>query len=226
MRIKPLNLLLLALLILGFLLGAYEGFWKQGAKKVTNSAEQLEQNGGEIYLQVIWDASGSMWGREQGIEKILKSKDVLKNFAAQIPQEVNLALRIFGARKVGDLKDSFLAVPFNNGERAGLINFITNVNPLGKSPIGYSLKEAKNDLAVLNGQKHILLISDGIDNGELPTAEIVQELVDRQIVLHIIHIGDLKNKPLKEKLQEMAEKTGGSYLTYDDHNRIIPTFQQ
>ncbi|MFW6287162.1 MAG: vWA domain-containing protein [bacterium] len=225
MRDNSIRLLLICLIILGIFLGAYEGLWKQGARKVTNYDIDLTENN-EIYLEVIWDASGSMWGRDVGVEKIIRSKDVLKTFADQIPKNVNLGLRIFGARRVGDLEDSFLAIPFQEGNREDIINFITNVKPLGKSPIAYSLKEAHKDLAEMRGRKYVMLISDGIDNGEMPPETVIDQFVNDDIILHVVHIGEPEKEGIKEKLQEMAKKTGGSYFTYDTHERVIPTFSQ
>lgn len=212
------------MIVLGVFLGLYEGVWEQGAKKVVTSIDELTDN--EIYLEVIWDASGSMWGKEYGVEKIIRSKEVLKTFASEIPSEINLGLRIFGARRIGDLKDSFLAIPLQDNERNGILNFVTNVKPLGKSPIAYSLSEAARDLQKVTGYKYILLVSDGLDNGDLPTDDVIRELKERGIILHIVHIGNIDDEDLKLDLKKMAETTGGQYFTSDNHNKVIPTLQQ
>lgn len=227
MNDNSIKILVLCLLILGIFLGAYEGIWKQGAKKVTNYNVKLtNEMDNNVYLEVIWDASGSMWGRDLGVEKIVKSREVLNTFTNEIPKKVNIGLRIFGARRIGDLKDSFLAIPFQKESRNKISNFITNVKPLGKSPIAYSLREARKDLAKYEGERYILLISDGIDNGQIPHEDIIQELVKSNIILHIVHIGEPDNKDLKNKLKKMAEKTGGKYFTYNEHKEVIPTFKQ
>jgi Ca-activated chloride channel family protein len=207
-------------------LGAYEGIWKQGAKKIVNTDITLPPEENELYLEVIWDASGSMWGRDYGVEKIIRSKEVLKTFASELPEEINLGLRIFGARRVGDPEDSFMAIPFNESDREKVINFITNVKPLGRSPIGYSLREAGKDLEKVSGKKFILLVSDGIENGDIPAEEIVDELKEKNIVLHVVHIGEPDNEDIKKKLKELANTTGGYYYTYSNHEEVIPTFLQ
>jgi len=224
MRDNSIRLLLICLIILGVFLGAYEGLWKQGAKKVSNYDVNITEDENDVYLEVIWDASGSMWGRDYGVEKIIRSKDVLKTFADKIPDKVNVGLRIFGARRVGDLKDSFLAIPFQEGNRENIINFITNVQPLGKSPIAYSLQEAYKDVVDIQGKKYIMLISDGIDNGEMPTGEVISKFANENIVLHIVHIGEPDEEKIKERLKDMAEKTGGQYFTYNNHENVVTTF--
>lgn len=224
MKDNSIRILLVCLIVLGIFLGAYEGIWKQGAQKVSNYSVNLPSEDNEIYLEVIWDASGSMWGRDYGVEKIIRSKEVLHTFTDELPENINIGLRIFGARRVGDLKDSFLAIPFEDGNRDSIINFITNVKPVGKSPIGYSLQEACNDLRAINGEKYILLISDGIDNGEIPSDNVMNDILDEKIVLHVVHIGEPENKEVKDRLKVMAEKTGGGYFTYTNHENVIATF--
>ncbi|MFW6014876.1 MAG: vWA domain-containing protein [bacterium] len=226
MKDNSLRILLICIVILGIFLGAYEGIWKQGAKKVINSNINMKEKEKEVYLEVIWDASGSMWGREVGVEKIIRSKELLKTFTGELPENINLGLRIFGARKVGDLKDSFLAIPFNENDEEIILNFITNVKPLGKSPIAYSLKKAAEDLDKISSKKCILLVSDGLDNGQIPSESVISELEQKNIVLHIVHIGDINDNNLKLSLKNMAEKTGGSYFTYNEHQKIISTLKQ
>lgn len=226
MNDKSIKILVLCLLIFGLFLGAYESVWRQGAKRVTSNELSLNREFNEVYLEIIWDASGSMWGRDYGIEKIIKSKEVLKTFAAEIDNNINLGLRIFGARRVGDLEDSFLALPFNRNNTEAVINFIANVKPLGKSPIAYSLKKAVEDLTAVNGQKYIMLVSDGIDNGDIPPKKVVKELRDNNIILHVVHIGKLENDEIQNRLKEMVSLTGGNYYTYHNHKQIIPTFKQ
>ena len=215
--------LLLSLLILGLMLGAYEGIYKQGVKKVVN--DRIFKND-EVYLEIIWDASGSMWGREAGIEKILRSKKILKTITNKAPADINIGLRIFGARKTGDINDSFLAVPIGKKNKEVIQNFITNIRPLGKSPIGLSLQKAKNDLKDLKGEKCIILVSDGIDNGKIPPGNIIEHLKEDQIALYIVHIGDLNNNELQQKLKTIAESTDGKYFNYKQNKEVVSVIKQ
>lgn len=74
MKLDSIRIVLVFLLLLGFFLGAYEGIWRQGAQKVANYNIDLAEESKDIYLEVIWDASGSMWGRDYGVEKIIDRK--------------------------------------------------------------------------------------------------------------------------------------------------------
>ncbi|WP_083762964.1 VWA domain-containing protein [Halothermothrix orenii] len=100
------------------------------------------------------------------------------------------------------------------------------LNPWGNHRSGIHYCRQKEDLAGVYGKKYVLLVSDGIDNGKIPTREVVEDLKENNIVLHIIHIGDIQDQELKSKLKEMASITGGKYFTYKDHENVIPTLQQ
>ena len=78
----------------------------------------------------------------------------------------------------------------------------------------------------VQGARYIILISDGIDNGEIPPEDVIDELINENIVLHIVHIGEPEDQDIKGKLKNMAEQTGGKYFTYTDHENVIATFLQ
>ncbi|MFW6377337.1 MAG: vWA domain-containing protein [bacterium] len=225
MKDNSIKILLISILILGLFLGAYEGLWEQGAKKVVNYNIDLTDTQEDIFIMLIWDASESMWEDNYGVEKIVQSKDVLKTFVNDIPEEINIGLRIYGARRVDDLKDSFLATPINNANRESMLNFIANVKPTGKASLAYSLDESRKDLKSVQGKKFLILVSDGIDNGEIPTEDVIDNIIKDDIILHVVQIGD-SNKEIKDKLKDMATKTGGSYFTYNQQEEIIKTFKQ
>ncbi|MFW6015556.1 MAG: vWA domain-containing protein [bacterium] len=225
MKDNSIRIMLLSLIILGVFLGAYEGLWRQGAKKVANYNIKLTQTQENINILVIWDASDSMWEEGYGIEKIIQSKDVLETFVNNIPEEINVGLRISGSRRIDDLGDSFLATPIKNGNKENMLNFITNVKPVGKASIAHSLDEARKDLHSVKGKKFMLLVSDGIDKGEITTDEVIKNIIKENITLHIVHIGEGDNE-LKDKLKNMAAKTGGFYYSYNEQEEVIKTFIQ
>ena len=79
-KIKSIYIFFIFLFIMGILLGSYEEIYKQGAKKVTTyntTMEKIQED--NTYVEIIWDASGSMWGEENGFRKIFRSKDILKS---------------------------------------------------------------------------------------------------------------------------------------------------
>ncbi|MFW6026235.1 MAG: vWA domain-containing protein [Candidatus Woesearchaeota archaeon] len=223
MQDKSIKILIICLIILGVFLGAYEGLWRQGAKKVINYNIKFTQEIEDIYLVLIWDASESMWEKDFDIEKIIQSKDVLETFVNEIPDNINIGLRIFGARRINDLEDSFLAAPIQNNNKNKLLNFITNVEPLGRASIAYTLEESRKDLQNVQGKKYLLLVSDGIDYGQIPTEDVIERLIEDDITLHIVHIGE-SEQCIKEKLKDMANNTGGEYFLYNDKDRVIKTF--
>ncbi|MFP4047938.1 MAG: vWA domain-containing protein [Bacteroidales bacterium] len=210
-RKYSLRLLLVVFLFLGFVLGSYQGVWKKGARKVTTS--NLDDT--SLNLVIVWDASRSMWGRVEGVEKIIKSREVLKNVIDNVPENHRLKLRIFGGINLEGGNDT-PTVTSGNSTRQKVLNQISEIKPEGKSPIGNTLLEAQENLLTKGEtENHILLVTDGINNGEISIANAVQKLQEKNTTLHIIHVGKLENNRAAN-LREYANVTGGTYYTFFD----------
>ena len=55
---------------------------------------------------LILDASGSMWGQIDGINKIVIAKDVVESLVRSLPDEQRLGLVAYGHRRKGDCSDN------------------------------------------------------------------------------------------------------------------------
>ncbi len=208
---KSLRYMLVGLLLLGFLLGSYEEYWQPGAYRVVKYEVHKTFSPDDTYIEIIWDASGSMWGEQENQDKIDISKDILNQLVVSFEDEVNLGLRVFGAKRPADKRDSFLAVKPLGRNKKNILGYITNIRPLGKSPINYSLIKAKEDLIKLPGnKKHILLITDCINNGDISLDDVIAQFVNEQIIISVINIGDTDNQQSKD-LQRLVQLTGGQY---------------
>ncbi|MFW6410270.1 MAG: hypothetical protein ACOCZR_04420, partial [Halanaerobiales bacterium] len=110
---NSLFLLLGVFIVLGLSLGSYQSAWEKGARKVVNT-EPRESN---VNLEIIWDASESMWGRVDGVEKIIKSREILKSIINRIPAETKLSLRIFGGKNNESKNQKIVVVSSNNSKQ-------------------------------------------------------------------------------------------------------------
>ncbi|MFW5998290.1 MAG: vWA domain-containing protein [Halanaerobiaceae bacterium] len=235
-KIKSFHILLLFLLVLGFFLGSHEEIYRQGAKKVTTYETGIENRETETYLEIIWDASGSMWGKNNDTRKITQAKEVLDYINSNLPDNIYTGLRIFGARRISDEKDSFLAVPFEKNNNNKIKNYIKNIKPLGRSPIELSLKKAGKDLENFSGERHILLISDGISNQEISEQEVIDKLNESDIKFHVFHLGEYDNdsKVDEEDMEDInvsgnlitiADHTNGNYFSENNNTaEVVKTF--
>ncbi len=159
-------------------------------------------------LLIILDSSSSMGDRFEDSIKIEVAREVLEEFIADLPDGMRVGLRVFGGCEYSRLVRSI--GPIN---KVALQTEIQSIEPGGKTPIAYTLEQAKGDFADVPGMKLILLVSDGMETcGGDPVASALA-LLETGYKLQINVIGfDIGEMPgAREQLMEIARATGGVY---------------
>lgn len=159
-------------------------------------------------IYIIFDASGSMWQKlADGAFKIDVAKQVLQDFVAGDFAGYELAFRAYGHRSKGDCRDSELIIQFGAPEKAvaKLKGFMGSVNPMGKTPISFSLREALKDFGDRRGE--IILISDGEETCDDDPCTLVRAWNEQQVKIkvHVVGLGlDEKSKAAMECISTAA----------------------
>ncbi|PNY82189.1 vWA domain-containing protein [Deinococcus koreensis] len=129
---------------------------------------QSGPSSGPSYVQLILDASGSMFTRlEGGQTRIAAAQAVLTDFIGRLPDDpgLNVGLRLYGARtqaaESGACQDSELVLPMRGLARQELLGTVNQTRPRGATPIAYSLTQAAADFPTTPGRKLIVLVTDG-----------------------------------------------------------------
>lgn len=163
-------------------------------------------------IYVIFDASGSMWGQlPDRSYKIHVARDVLGDFLAGDFGDTVLAFRAYGHRNKGDCRDSQLVAPFGTpDEVAGRIRpFLRDVDPLGMTPIAYSLDQALQDFGDRPGE--VILITDGIETCDADPCALVRDWKARGVKLNVHVVGFGVAEEEKASLQCIADAAGTPY---------------
>ncbi|MCP5108202.1 MAG: hypothetical protein GY950_32755, partial [bacterium] len=163
-------------------------------------------------IYIIFDASGSMWQKlPDNSFKIKVAKKVLLDFADGDFQGYELAFRAYGHRRKGDCKDSQLVVPFGPPGKvaAAMKAFLKTVNPKGKTPISFSLREALKDFGGRSGE--IILISDGIETCDQDPCALIREWREKNITINVHVVGFGLDKKSKAALKCISEAAGTQY---------------
>ncbi len=163
-------------------------------------------------IYIIFDASGSMWQKlADGAFKIDVAKQVLQDFVAGDFAGYELAFRAYGHRSKGDCRDSELIIPFGAPEKAvtQLKGFMGSVNPMGKTPISYSLREALKDFGDRRGE--IILISDGEETCDDDPCALVQAWNEQQVKINVHVVGLGLDEKSKAAMQCISEAAGTEY---------------
>lgn len=184
-----------------------------------SSADAAEGTPGKLML--VLDSSGSMKEKVPGGQtKIAAAKEALHQVVKQLPADQPVGLRVFGAKvfsrgDAGACQDSQLRVPVGTGNQAQLNAAIDTYKPYGETPIGYALQEAAKDLGS-EGQRSIVLVSDGKPTCEPNPCEVARQLTKQGIDLKIDVVGLDVDASTRETLQCIADNGHGTYYDVDN----------
>ncbi len=172
-------------------------------------------------IYVILDGSGSMWQKlADGSFKIATAKKVLENFVQRDFSGQELAFRVYGHRRKGDCRDSELVIPFSAADQAiaPLQQFLKTVNPTGKTPISYSLREALKDFQGREGK--IILISDGVETCDGDPCALLREWQKMNIRIKVHVVGFGLDEKSKDALRCIADAAGTPYRDAGSANEL------
>ena len=168
-------------------------------------------------VEIVIDASRSMWGRMDGEPKMVVAKEILQDVSDWIPQDLDLALRAYGSispSDENDCADSTLLVSFGEENREPIHEAIADLRPLGQTPIAYALNQAASDFGSLQNDRVLVLVTDGIESCGGDPVQAAHELREQDIMVHVVGFG-LDNAADEDaaSLQAVANASGGRYVT-------------
>lgn len=170
-----------------------------------------------LKLELIFDASGSMWERVQGRTKIATAKEAITQIIQSLPENLQVALRVYGHRiapgKPGACQDSELVFPFSQIDKPRLIQRIRGLRALGTTPIAYSLRQVQQDFRGSPGEKMVVLVTDGIEECNGSPSAAVSELLAQGLKLRVNIVGfAFADDATKLEMQRVAELSRGHYV--------------
>ncbi len=167
-------------------------------------------------VQIVVDASKSMWGQIDGQSKMEIAKTTLEEVSYWLPDDLDLALRAYGNTSPSDRNDcadSSLLVPFGERNREYVRFAIAGLRPTGQTPIAFALNQAAHDFDSLQSDRTLVLVSDGIESCGGDPVAAAHTLRRQGIVVHLIGFG-LGNAADEDaaSLQAIADASGGRYV--------------
>ncbi len=185
--------------------------FKEGGEIKVNS-RQLTTNS-KINIIILWDAF-----EKNKFTQEIDSKRIVNKIVKELPTEIKLGLRVLG------IKNNQSVIPLAENNNQNLIDTIKKIKSDANSEasIGANLKAAAADLTRVAGIKHIILITDGYDDGKVMPDRAIKDIEDKGIKTHIVHVGEL-TKINQLKLKNLAELGSGKYFSYLEEDEIVPT---
>jgi len=168
-------------------------------------------------VEIVVDASRSMWGQIDGVSKMQIAKETLEDISYWLPADFDLALRAYGntsASESNNCADSSLLVPFGEMSRDPIRRSIGSLRPTGQTPIAYALNQAAADFGALQSERTVVLVSDGIESCGGDPVQAAHALHEQGITVHLIGFG-LGSAADEDaaSLQAVARASGGRYVT-------------
>jgi hypothetical protein len=179
--------------------------------------ENPDAAGGAVEL--ILDASGSMWQKLDGRFRIDIAREVLtRALQEHIPAGTPTALRVFGHRKPNAC-DTNLEIPLRPLDVDATIAALNSVSPqsLARTPIGAALAAVSGDLNANDGAAIVVLVTDGEETCDgNPLAEI-ERLKASGIGISLNIVGfAIEDNELATQFTEWAQAGGGRYFKADN----------
>jgi hypothetical protein len=168
-------------------------------------------------IELILDASGSMWEKVEGRPKITSAKEVMTHIIQNLPDTADVALRVYGHRiapgKPGACEDSELVVPFSKIDKPRLLERVRLLHALGTTPIAYSLSQVAGDFGNVPGEKMIVLVTDGIEECRGSPSAAVSELLAKGLEIRVNVVGfAFADDTSKAEMRRVAELSRGRFF--------------
>jgi Mg-chelatase subunit ChlD len=168
-------------------------------------------------VEIVVDASRSMWGQIDGVSKMQIAKETLEEVSYWLPPDLDLALRAYGntsASETSNCADSSLLVGFSEMNRDPIRRAIAQLKPTGQTPIAYALNQAGRDFDGLDSDRAIVLVSDGIESCGGDPVQAASDLREQGVIVHLIGFGmaNAKDEDMAS-LQAISYASGGRYVT-------------
>lgn len=174
----------------------------------------------------VIDSSGSMKALVEGKTKMDTAKQVFNDLAETLPPNSKIGLLAYGHRSKNDCKDTELLIPLSPFQADLFRQKVQNLQPLGQTPISYSLRQSAENLRGKPGTKSIILISDGEETCQEDPCAVAAELKKAEIELQIHVIGfGIEKAATKKQLACIAETTGGTYTDATNAQELKTTLE-
>ena len=163
---------------------------------------------------LVLDASGSMWGQIDGVNKIVIARQVISDLLPQLPADMALGLTMYGHNRRGDCSDIETVVPPGLNNRDQIAQIVNNVNPRGRTPLSAAVIQAAQQLRHTENPATVILVSDGRETCEMDPCAVGRTLEETGIdfTAHVIGF-DVAEPADIAQLQCLADNTGGQFFS-------------
>src|SRR5437660_2264058 len=179
-------------------------------------------------LMLIVDYSGSMNAKmKDGAAKVASAKKCMSDLIDKLPNDLNVALIIYGTNKKRGCEDIDVVQPLSPIDKASIKAKIDKYNATGMTPIAASLELAGKELGKSKGGPAIVLVTDGAETCHGDPAGVAAKLAAQFGVKFGINVIGFGIEPQeKAQLADIAAKGHGKLLTVENANELAGALQK
>lgn len=197
-----------------------------------NEFNQTRFDAPDEKILFILDFSQSMTEEIGGKEKVNLMLDTMAQILPYVNEKSWVGLRVYGHRmgftQYDACKASSLLVPITPASAMQIQTKLAKTHPRGMTPITYSLKKAvDSDFIGFNGQKHIILLTDGGENcDESPCTWAMELIKTRKDVKIDVIAFNISDEDDLDQLQCTALVTAGKFHTAHTSAELVKSLQK
>src|SRR5699024_1932655 len=178
---------------------------------------------------LVFDASGSMWGQINGVNKIVTAREVVSQLMDELPANRRLGLMAYGHNRKGDCSDIEMLVPVGT-DREAIKKAGNSINPKGMTPMTDAVIKAAGQLKYTEHEGTVILRSDGEETCHANTCDAAKRLDELGVGLTVHTVGfglpAGEADAAKSQLQCLAENTGGQFFMAEDAAELTAALEQ
>jgi len=180
---------------------------------------------------VVLDASGSMRDKMNDRTKFDVAREAVLDLAKALPKNVHFGVRVYGHQKFavqeGADTDTKLEIPMKPLDLKKLETRLNQLRPKGKTPLTYSLRQAKKDLSSADGETTVVLLTDGRESDPRKNpVDAAKEIAGSNVRFCVIGF-DVGNKTsVTKQLKTMSQVSNGSYWPANKAEKLAGQIQQ
>lgn len=193
-------------------------------------APKLDYSGDRLLF--ILDFSNSMSEEIEGRKKVDLMLDTMQQILPTLDKKTWVGLRVYGNRmgftQYDACKASSLLVPISPSSVDQIQLKLAKTHPRGMTPITYSLKKAVDfDFLGFNGQKHIVLLTDGGENcDESPCTWVMELIKTRKDVKIDVIAFNISDEDDLDQLRCTALVTAGQFHSANTAAELAKSLQK
>ncbi|MEL7489552.1 MAG: VWA domain-containing protein [Pseudomonadota bacterium] len=192
----------------------------------TASAQEAVTNNDTQSVIMVLDGSGSMWGQVDGAPKIEIARGVIGDLLKDWDPSIHLGLVAYGHREKGACGDIETLADVGPVDADALMTKVNAINPVGKTPISASVRQAAEALKYTEEKATVILISDGLETCDADPCALATELESKGIDFTAHVVGFDLTEEDQARLSCLAENTGGQFISANSANDLTTAMTQ